>query len=245
MVWLLGIFSLGPLFFFIEPTVTHGWTTGRRLSFVLVLPFTGFVLALAVGLANGMRLRSLGLTCPACGAPMVKVRYDKRIDTSVLLSGGRCVKCKRPLVEDRATAGALVATDLSTGRPPPTNPADFIEARNRLERGTRVEHALSICVVVGLTAAAWLATQTLLARGAGLLAVTSPWVASLGAIFAVLFTLGSRWESRARALGLVCAHCGALLVGGPANATARAVLALGTCPRCGTALWSHSAVPRS
>src|SRR6266480_3841559 len=55
----------------------------------------------------------------------------------------------------------------------------------------------------------------------------------------VRFVLEGRWEARARALGLACAKCGELLVGGPQNTVTRAVLARGMCPRCNAVLWSH------
>ena len=237
MVFIVGVLALAPAFLYIDRVLLPGWSASARGLFLLVLPLAGFVLALLVGWANTLRRRALGLTCPQCGTPLVQIRYDRGIDTAVVLSGGRCTKCKRPLVEDRVTAGIPIAPSFLPSGTPPANPAAFVALRDRFDRDTRRESAFLTCVGIGAVMAAWLGTRTLFAQ-AGLFIVAGIWLLPPVVIFAVIIRLERRWELRARALGLACAKCGTLFVGGRDGAVSRAVLELGACPHCETPLWT-------
>ncbi|PYP19625.1 MAG: hypothetical protein DMD54_02140 [Gemmatimonadetes bacterium] len=235
MVFLVIILVLGPGVFAFTPSLVS-----RHFIVVLpVLALAGAMLLLLVFLANQTRLRALGLACPACGTPMVKLLYDRGIYTSVFLSGGRCTRCKQPLVEDRATAGIPVAPGQLAGRTPDSS-QQFVQVRDRLQRGTRRQYVFTIFCVALATAAAWLASRSLFASGASLLAVTGPWLLSFALIVVVLIVSARSWGNRARALGLVCRECGILLVGGGGDAVGHAVLQLGTCPHCGASVWRHN-----
>src|SRR6266516_1955533 len=91
--------------------------------------------------------------------------------------------------------------------------------------------------------AGWIGARALLRTGARLFFVAGAPLLSLVLVLLLLFLLEQRWEARARALGLVCAHCGELLVGGTQNVVSQAVLARGVCPRCQTPLWTDSVSP--
>jgi hypothetical protein len=235
MVFLLIILALGPTVLAFTPSLV----SRQPIAVLPLLAFAGATLMLLVGLANQTRLRALGLACPGCGTPMVKLLYDRGIYTSVSLSGGRCTRCKQPLVEDRATAGIPVAPG-PPASPTPQSPQQFVQARDRLQGGTRHHYAFTIFCVAIATTAAWFASRSLFAAEAGLLAVTGPWLLAFAFIVVVLIVSARWWDSRARALGLVCRECGVLLVGGRGDAVGHAVLQLGTCPHCGASVWSHN-----
>ncbi len=236
MVFLCIILALGPTVLAFTPPLVRR----QPIAVLPLLAFAGAILMLLVGLANQTRLRALGLACPTCGTRMVKLLYDRGIYTSVFLSGGRCTRCKQPLVEDRATAGIPVVPGQPAGRTL-ESPQQFVHVRDRLERDTRRHYVLTIFCVATATTAAWFASRSLFASGASLLVVTGPWLVSFALIVVALIVSARSWDSRARALGLVCRECGVLLVGGRGDAVGHAVLQLGTCPHCGASLWSHNA----
>jgi hypothetical protein len=237
LVLLVIILALGPALFAFPSVVSR-----EPLLALPLLALAGAILVILVGLANQIRRRALGLACPACGTPMVKILYDRGIYTSAVLSGGRCTKCKRPLVEDRVTAGIPVAAGQPAG-PTPESPQQFVQVRDRFERDTRRQYAFTVLCVAVATAAAWFVSRSLFVSGAALLLVTGPWLVSFAFIVIVLIANARSWDSRARALGLVCRECGILLVGGPGDAVGHAVVRLGTCPHCGTSVWTHPASP--
>ena len=234
LVFLLIILALGPTLFAFSPS----FVTRQPLAALPLLALAGGILVVSMGLVNQTRLRALGLVCPACGMPMVRIFYDRGIYTSVFLSGGRCTRCKRPLVEDRATANMSVAPALPAGLTPET-PQRFVQVRDEFQRGTSVRYALTIVCIALATIGAWFASRSLFVAGNGLLLVTGPWILSFAFIIVVLIVSARAWDRRARALGLVCRQCGILLVGGPGDAVGHAVLQLGTCPHCGTPVWKH------
>lgn len=236
LVCLLIILALGPTFFAFSPL----FITRQPLAALPLLALAGAILVVSAGLANQTRLRALGLACPACGMPMVRIFYDRGIYTSAFLSGGRCTRCKQPLVEDRATAGIAVAPALPTGLTP-DSPQRFVQVRDQFQRGTSRQFALTITCIALATIAAWFASRSLFVSGNALLLVTSPWLLSFAFIVVVVIVSARAWDRRARALGLICNQCGILLVGGRGDAVGHAVLQLGTCPRCGLFLWKHHA----
>ena len=232
LVFLLIILALGPALFAFAPS----FVSRQPLAALPLLALAGAFLVGLMGLANQTRLRALGLACPACRTPMVRVLYDRGIYATVVLSGGRCTQCKRPLVEDRATASIPVAAALAAGLTP-ESPQEFVQKRNEFRRAWVRQYrstVLAVCIVTGI---AWFASRSLLASGSGLLMVTGPWLLAFAFIVVALIVNARLWASRARALGLVCRDCGVLLVGGRGDVVGQAVLELGTCPHCSIPLW--------
>jgi len=222
VVWVLGVLAsfLGVL------------QSVRRIpvGFLLLLPVMVFVEVLVLTAIVSVGRRALRLVCPSCGKVMVS--YDQPAGR-LTLARGRCSGCGRLLVGETAS-----------GRPervpPPTTPLGFVERRDRLEAASRRDYVLSILMAAAGLVAGWIGATALLRTGARLFIVAGAPLLSLILVLFLLFLLEQRWEARARALGLVCAHCGELLVGGTRNVVTRTVLAQGACPRCQTPLWRGS-----
>ena len=204
----------------------------RRMpvGFLLLLPVMVFAEVLALSAMVSVGRRALRLVCPSCGKVMVS--YDRPAGR-LTLARGRCSGCGRLLV-DQAASGPPERV------PPPTNPLAFAERRDRLEAASRRDYVVSILMAATGLVAGWIGARALLRTGARLFFVAGAPLLSLVLVLFLLFLLEQRWEARARALGLVCVHCGELLVGGTRNVVSQAVLARGVCPRCQTPLWRGS-----
>src|SRR5438045_3323648 len=222
VLWVLGVLAS---FLVVLQSVRR-----MPVGFLLLLPVMVFAEVLVLNAMVSVGRRALRLVCPTCGKVMVS--YDQPAGR-LTLARGRCSGCGRLLVDETAS-----------GRPervpPPTTPMAFVERRDRLEAASRRDYLLSILMAAAGLAPGWIGTRALLRTGAPLFFVAGAPLLSLVLVLFLLFLLEQRWEARARALGLVCAHCGELLVGGPRNVVTRAVLAQGTCPRCQTPLWRGS-----
>src|SRR6266480_1147264 len=221
VIWLIGV--LFGFLAILQVIVT------RPPLFLLVLPAVAFVEVLVLASVVQIGRWWLGLTCPDCRAAMVS--YDQP-DGRVTVAADRCRGCGRVLIDDAMSARTARAL-------PPTTPAVFVECRDRLEGATRRDYAAAGLVAIAAIAGGVIGARTLLRSGASLFFVAGAPLLPLIIALLVLFVLEGRWEARARALGLACAKCGELLVGGPQNTVTRAVLARGMCPRCNAVLWSH------
>ena len=211
------------------------FATPRHIQpFVFLFGLSAMVFVESSLLAGGVIFARwlLGLTCPSCGAPLVTYsQYDGTVTI-----GGRVVvtkycACGRLLVDN----GVSISASLPLS---PASPALFLERRDKLDSGSTRDYATSVIVGVSGLVGGCFAAKVLISRGATLLGIVAP-ILTLAAVLLFIASLLNRWEARARALGLTCPQCGALLVGGAQDSTTHAVLATGKCPQCHASLWAH------
>ena len=219
VLWVLGVLAS---FLVVLQSVRR-----MPVGFLLLLPVMVFVEVLVLSAMVSVGRRALRLVCPSCGKVMVS--YDQPAGR-LTLARGRCSGCGRLLVDEAASGPPQHVH-------PPTSPMAFAERRDRLEAASRREYVVSIIIAATGLVAGWIGARALLRTGARLFFVAGAPLSSLVLVLFLLLLLEQRWEARARSLGLVCAHCGELLVGGTRNVVTRAVLAQGACPRCQTPLW--------